>query len=76
MANYNIYFKHNFNRLAMSCPHQLVNAKQKFSRSLYKLYVFLVVVGVVDVQSLFFSLKKIGLAPWPETMLSQTLIYY
>ena len=31
--------------------------------------------SVLHVQSLFFLLKKIGFAPWPCIMLSQTLIY-
>ena len=34
------------------------------------------VASVLDVQSLFFLLQKIGFAPWPDIMLSQTLIYY
>ena len=34
------------------------------------------VASVLEVQYLFFSLKKIGFAPWPDIMLSQTLIYY
>ena len=34
------------------------------------------IVSVVDVQSLFFSLKKIGFGPWPHLMLSQTFIYH
>ena len=33
-------------------------------------------VSVVDVKSLFFLLKKTGFVPWPDTMLSQTLIYH
>ena len=32
--------------------------------------------SVLDVQFLFFLLKKIGFAPWLSIMLSQTLIYY
>ena len=32
--------------------------------------------SVMDVQSLFFLLKKIGFAPWLDIRLSQTLIYY
>ena len=32
--------------------------------------------SVLDVQSLFFLLKKIGFAPWSDIILSQTLIYY
>ena len=31
---------------------------------------------VLDVQSWFFLLKKIGFAPWPDTMLNQKLMYY
>ena len=31
---------------------------------------------VLDVQSLLFSLKKIEFPPWPDLILSQTLIYY
>ena len=34
------------------------------------------VASVLDVQSLFFLLKKIGFAPWTDIMLSQTLIYH
>ena len=34
------------------------------------------VASVLDVQSLFFLLKKIEFAPWLDIMLSQTLIYY
>ena len=32
--------------------------------------------SVLDTLSLFFLLKKIGFAPWPDIMLSQTLIYF
>ena len=32
--------------------------------------------SVLDVQSLFFLLKKIEFALWPDIMLSQILIYY
>ena len=31
------------------------------------------VASVLDVQSLFFLLKKIGFAPWAENMRNQTL---
>ena len=34
------------------------------------------IIGRVDVQSLFFLLRKIGFAPWPDIMLIQTLINY
>ena len=34
------------------------------------------VANVQDAQSLFFLLKKIGFAPWPDIILSQRLIYY
>ena len=34
------------------------------------------VVSVLNVQSLFFLLKKIGFAPWSDIMQSQTLIFY
>ena len=32
--------------------------------------------SVLDIQSLFFLLKKIGFAPRPDIMLSQALKYY
>ena len=34
------------------------------------------VTSVLDVQSLFFLIKKIGFAPWPNIMLSQTIFYW
>ena len=34
------------------------------------------VASLLDFQSLFFLLQKIGFAPSPDIMLSQTLIYY
>ena len=34
------------------------------------------VASVLDAQSLFFLLKKIRFAPWPDIMLSQTLMFY
>ena len=34
------------------------------------------VASVLDFQSLFFLLKKIGFSPWPGIMLSETIYYW